>query len=206
MLSFQKIIRKISIRKTVCKFRLVSVLLHPIGQIDDDISASQLNPIRIFTNQNTHPMDRQDEINDTVINQHLQSSHISKDVCGELAINPTEESKDVAQLKTAKATANPPDSSSNHTTSFDCYYPGLNDRTRSFLKGLSSQDTAIMASTTIETNQLHQGYYKAFRAHETELIRNLFVSENQILLFCGVVDFLQRIEEVMSKNEAYQEI
>ncbi|KAI9629387.1 hypothetical protein KEM48_013053 [Puccinia striiformis f. sp. tritici PST-130] len=121
-------------------------------------------------------------------------------------------SQEITQLKTVKETgpkspsiaANPLNSSLDPINCFDCYYPGLNDRTHSFLKGLSAPDSALMASTTIETNEFYQEHYKTFLAFETQLIRDLFVSE--ISLFLTKEEFTERIEEIMSKNKTYQEI
>ncbi|POW05277.1 hypothetical protein PSHT_10854 [Puccinia striiformis] len=69
---------------------------------------------------------------------------------------------------------------------------------------LSAPDSALMASTTIETNEFYQEHYKTFLAFETQLIRDLFVSE--ISLFLTKEEFTERIEEIMSKNKTYQEI
>ncbi|POW06626.1 hypothetical protein PSHT_10354 [Puccinia striiformis] len=95
-------------------------------------------------------------------------------------------SQEIAQLETVKETvpkssaiaANPPNS--------------------------SAPNRALMASATIETNKFYQEHDKAFRDFETQLIRDLFVSETS--LFLTTDEFTERIEEVMSKNKIYQEM
>ncbi|KAI7933370.1 hypothetical protein MJO28_017697 [Puccinia striiformis f. sp. tritici] len=197
MFSFDKTARKVSIRDILRRFR-------------------------IFAKQQTHLTDHGVKINSTVLKQDYQSSETPRvDVCGAQVTNtnaepPTDKqhicSQEIAQLETVKETvpkssaiaANPPNSSSAPINCFDLYYPGLKDRTHSFLKGLSAPNRALMASATIETNKFYQEHDKAFRDFETQLIRDLFVSETS--LFLTTDEFTERIEEVMSKNKIYQEM
>ncbi|POV99930.1 hypothetical protein PSHT_13325 [Puccinia striiformis] len=186
---------------------------------DDELSFFQPKLIRISAKQKNHLTDQGVRINSSVLQQDYQSTCV--DVCSAQVTNNNAEqpvdkqhvrSQEITQLKTVKETgpksptiaATPLNSSFDPINCFDRYYPGLNDQTHSFLKGLSAPDSALMASTTIETNKFYQEHYKAFLAFETQLIRDLFVSE--ISLFLTKDEFTERIEEVMSKNKTYQEI
>ncbi|KAI9627468.1 hypothetical protein H4Q26_017371 [Puccinia striiformis f. sp. tritici PST-130] len=98
--------------------------------------------------------------------------HLARvDVCGAQVTNtnaepPTDKqhicSQEIAQLETVKETvpkssaiaANPPNSSSAPINCFDLYYPGLKDRTHSFLKGLSAPNRALWPRQLSEQTNL----------------------------------------------------